>query len=201
MAKDLATDSARGLVIGDRTYFAPINQDDKPFYFNQLQTRFLFFLQKFEGKVEKACAAVDQPVEWAGKFFSSRKWRQYRDHLLATASVRNGSMRNWWWQMAIDGAKGYREWYEYECALCHEKAELTPAMASMYQNDDMKFEAQCQLCQTKVDLVYKQEPFKPSREQVQFFSEIGSRIEPKVERRIHELSDETFVFVPEGDAA
>jgi hypothetical protein len=201
-AKELETDTARGLVIGDRTYFAPINADGRPFYFNALQTRFLYFLQKFEGNTQKACKAVEQTPEWAAKFFSTRKWREYRNHLLATSSVRNGSIRNWWWNYAMDGAKGFKEWYEANCPLCNEHHEFSVPEAEMFRNDDMKFEAQCRLCQNPMPIEYKSEEFHPTREQVQFFSEIGARIEPKVERRIHELSDETYVFVPpEGEAA
>src|SRR6266571_1381634 len=101
----------------------------------------------------------------------------------------------------LDGMKGRVEWYEGECSLCHEWYRLKPAVAERYRTDEMKLEMDCGVCRAGVPLVWHEEEFKPSREQVQCASEIGARVEPKTERVAHSFTEEKFTFVTEGEHA
>jgi hypothetical protein len=164
------------------------------FSFKPDQTMFLHFLKKYEGSVEKASFAVGWSGEKVAKFFSCRKWREYREMLLAKAATRNGDLVDFWWDFMLDGAKGYTEHWGGSCALCHQEYKLKPAQAELYRDDNMEMKFSCLICKAAVPLEYVQEPFKPSREQVQCASEIGQRVEPKRERVHHTISDETYVF-------
>lgn len=198
MDRDLAKEIAgedKALIIGDVIMYPPMVVGDKSFHFNALQVRFLSAVQRYKGDLEKACQEVVQPTEWARKFIGSRKFRAFRNAKLAAASARNGDLADWWWETGLAGAKGVREWYEGQCSSCHEDNVFTTAEAEMMRDDDMKIKATCKICFQDIQVERKEEEFKPSREQVQFWSELGNRLAPKIERVQHQFSEEKFVFV------
>lgn len=200
MTKELSEPGFKGLVIGQEILFPPMHVGEKAFHFNHIQIGFLYGLQKYSGDIEKSAQAVNQTMEWATKFIASRKFRQFRNAKLAAMSVRNGDLVEWWWKYGLDGAKGYKEWYEGVCHMCHEKNEFDVSEAEMCRTDDMTFDAKCKVCLQKIELEHKKEAKIHSREQVQFWSELGNRLSPKIERVQHEFSAEKFTFVSE-DAA
>lgn len=200
MAKELSDPGFKGIVIGDQVIFPPLAVGEKAFHFDYLQIRFLYALQQCGGNMEEAAARVNRPMEWAQKFIGSRKFRAFRNAKLAAMSVRNGDLVEWWWKYGLDGAKGYREWYEGVCHLCHEKSEFEVAEAEMVRRDDMTFDAKCKVCLQEIEIELKKEGLPRTREQVQFWSELGNRLSPKIERVHHEFSAEKFTFVSE-DAA
>lgn len=197
MAGALQDDGNRALVIGNEVMFAPLQVGGKAYHFNALQTRFLYALQKHNGDIGSACNFVCQPIEWATKFLSSRKFREFRNSKLAALSVRNGDLLEWWWEYGMDGAKGFRECYEGFCLLCKQKNFYQPTEVEMTRDDNMDLHVACKVCLQPVEAEKKREEFKPSREQVQFWSELGNRLSPKIERVNHTFTSETFVFMPQ----
>lgn len=198
MVEAVQDPDAHALIIGNEVLYPPMQVGGRPFHFNALQNRFLYALQTFNGSIPKACAFVNQPEEWAMKFISSRKFREFRNAKIASMSVRNGDLVDWWWEFGIDGAKGYRECYEGYCALCTQKNIYKPTEVEMTRADDMSLHVACKACLQPIEVEHKKEEFKPSREMVQFWSEIGNRVAPKIERVSHEFSSENFVFVQGG---
>lgn len=197
MVHALQDDSAHALIIGDEVIYPPLQVGGKPFHFNALQNRFLYALQKFNGNISRACDFINQPEEWATKFIASRKFREFRNAKIASMAVRNGDFVDWWWEYGMDGARGFRECYEGTCHLCHENNLFKPSEAEMTRADDMSLHVVCKVCLQPLEVVYRKEEFKPSREMVQFWSEIGNRVSPKIERVQHEFSSEKFIFVSE----
>jgi len=203
VGKELQTECGKAFWIGGDIHFAPMHLNGHYFSFKPDQTMFLHFLKKYEGSIEKASFAVGWSMEDVGKFFSTRKWRQYKEMLLAKFATRNGDLVDFWWDFMLDGARGYVERYEGACDLCKQDYKLSPAQAAQYQDENLDSKFSCMICKQPVALALTKEEFKPSREQVQCASEIGQRVEPKRERVHHTFSDETYVFsggeeVPQG---
>lgn len=190
----------KALVVGSEVIFPPMQVGERAYHFDHAQISFLYQLQRFRGDVAKAAECVNKSLDWANKFLASRKFRSFRNAKLASMSVRNGDLVEWWWKYGLDGAKGKKEWYEGVCHLCHEKNEFETAEAEMFRNDDMTFAAKCKVCFQAIAIERKEIPQTHSREQVQFWSELGNRLAPKIERVQHEFTNEKFTFV-EGDAA
>lgn len=200
LAKQLDED-LKPVKYGDSVIYPPLAVGGRVFHFDAAQIRFLYALQKTQGDVEKSCAMAGTSDEWARKFLSTRKFKEYRNMKLAVSAVRSGELIDWWWQMGLDGAKGMIEWYEGPCALCHEVNRFTLNEAEMFRQDDMSFKASCRICMQPVEIAKQESPFRVSREQVQFWSELGNRLVPKVERIHHQFSNEKITFVESEDAA
>lgn len=192
IAKQLAI-PAKALVVGNDVFFPPWKVSGQDFHFNYDQTRFMYFLQENHGDIDRACRLIGKPIDWATKFIASRKFREFRNAKIAEASVRNG-LGEWWWEYGVDGAKGYRECYEAHCSLCKGKSLYRVTEAEMTRDDEMGLHFKCKTCLQDVDAEYKREDVKPTREQVQFWSELGNRLAPKIERVQHSFTDENFVF-------
>lgn len=188
-------DETKAVVIGTEVCYAPLSVGGKSFHFDAYQIRFLWNLQRFKGNIEKSCDAISKSLEWANKFLTSRKFREFRNSKLASLSVTNGDLVEWWWQFGLDGAKGKKEWYEGVCQLCDESNVFTVTEAEMFRQDDMSLRATCKICLQPILIELHEEAFKPSREQVQFWSELGNRKVPKIERVQHEFSSETYNFI------
>lgn len=197
---DLAVGDTRSIRIGDNVLYPPVMVGGRAFQFDAWQNGFLFRLQQYNGDMEKAAHSIGKTVEWAQKFISTRKFREFRNAKLQTMAIRAGNLVDWWWEMGLSGAKGFVEWYQGTCQLCHEENKFTDVEAETFRTDDMAFKAACRVCMQPITLEHHKEDFKPSREQVQFWSEIGQRVSPKIERVQHEFSTETFSFQTE-DAA
>lgn len=201
MVQALQDESAHALIIGNDVIYPPLQVGGKPYHFNAVQNRFLYALQMYKGNIPKACEFVQKDEEWGTKFIGSRKFREFRNAKIAMMAVRNGDLVDWWWEYGTAGATGYREWSEAYCGLCKEKNVYRQTEVEMARADDMTLHISCKVCLQPIDAVdvqLKKEEFKPTREQVQFWSEIGNRVSPKIERVHHEFSAEKFVFVTEG---
>lgn len=177
----------------------PFVVGDKLFLFDLSQRTFIAALQKHEGDVERACVAAGKPIEWAQKFFSTRKFREFRNARLRAMAQRAGGLVDWWWEMGLAGARGFVEWWEGKCELCHEENKFTTTEIELFRQDDMSVKATCKCCMQPLVVEIHREAYKPSREQVQCWSEIGNRVSPKIERIQHEFSDEQFVFKTDDD--
>jgi len=197
----LAAGDRRAIRIGDSVMYPPTMVGQKAFHFDPYQNGFLFYLQESKGDIELACQKIGKPLEWGQKFISTRKFREFRNARLQAMATTSGNVVDWWWEMGLAGAKGYTEWYEALCQLCHETNKYSVVEFEAFKDENMAVKVLCRVCFQEVPgFEYKKEEFKPSREQVQFWSEIGNRVSPKIERVQHEFSTETFTFA-EGDAA
>lgn len=194
MVHSLEDENSRAIVIGNEVVFPPWQVGGKSFSFDAIQTRFLYALQKNQGSIERACDFVGRDMDWATKFLASRKFREFRNAKLSALSVRNGDLLEWWWKMGLDGAKGSLITYEGFCGTCTEKNVYTEAEAELTRRDDMTLACHCKVCLQPLPVEKVEIPFKPTREQVQFWQELGNRLSPKIERVQHEFSKETFVF-------
>lgn len=194
----LAAGDSRAIRIGNDVLYPPVMVGGKAFQFDAWQNGFLFALQRDKGDIEKACVFVGKPIEWAQKFMSTRKFREFRTAKMQAMSVRAGNILDWWWEMGLAGAKGFVEWYEGFCDLCREDNRFTTVEIESFRQDDMSIKASCKVCMQPVQIEHKKEEFKPTREQVQFWSELGNRVSPKIERVQHEFSSENFSFESEA---
>jgi len=201
MAKALEDESGKALIIGNEVVYPPWKVGEKAFFFNAEQTRFLWALQKYGGNIEQAAEFVAKPVEWATHFLASKKFREFKASKIKAASVRNGDLVESWWEFGIDGARGFKEFYVAVCHLCHGKSEYSVPEAELARQDDMSFCATCKYCLQPVEIEYQREEFKPTREMVQIWQELGNRLSPKIERVHHEFSKETFLFSPKAEPA
>lgn len=193
----MAAGDSRAIRIGTTVVYPPLMVGGRAFQFDAWQNGFLFALQKFNGDLEKACATVGKPLEWAEKFMSTRKFREFRNAKLNNNAVSTGALFEEWRDTGVAGMRGYWEWYEGSCQLCHEQNRFSIIEAESFRQDDMNFKAACKICFQPVAIEHKREDFKPTREQVQFWSEIGARVSPKIERVHHEFSKENFIFETE----
>jgi hypothetical protein len=191
LAKALSDDA---IFIGDRVEYPPLVVGEKSFHFDAFQIRFLAALEQYRGDLVMACNAVGKDLDWANAFLSCRKFNAFKKKKLALSAARNGSLADFWWSEVLDGAKGYKEWYDGPCELCHEPNVFSVAEAEMVRQDDMSFKAACKVCVQPVALIYHREKYSPTREQVQCLQMIGDRKVPKIERVHHEFSTETYSF-------
>lgn len=196
IANELA-EGGKALVVGDSIVYAPLRIGDRHFHFDAFQVRFLYALQKFGGNLEKSAEFCGKSLEWAKKFVISRKFREFRNAKLASSAVRNGDLLDWWWKTGLDGARGFREWYQGSCSICMSANIFETSEIEMFRQDDMTLKPTCKVCLQDITVDYMQEKFAPSREQVQMWSELGNRVAPKIERVQHEFTAENFSFVSE----
>lgn len=193
--KDLAQSlSPDAIVIGDRVEYPPLVVGDKSFHFDAFQIRFIAALAEYKGNLEKSCNFVGKNLDWANAFLASRKFNAFKKKKLALAGAKNGNMADWWWSEVIDGARGYKEWYDGPCSVCTEQNVFSVTEAEMVRQDDLTFKATCKLCLQPVSLTYSKAPYSPTREMVQCLQMIGDRKVPKIERVHHEFSNETISF-------
>lgn len=194
---ELSAGDARAIRIGESVLYPPVMVGAKAYQFDAWQNAFLYALQKNGGDMEAACGTVGKSLEWAERFVSTRKFREFRNAKLTHAAISNGALFEEWRETGIAGMRGYREWWEGGCGLCHEENTYSTTEIESFRRDDMKLEPQCKVCFQKIEVELKREDFKPSREQVQFWAELGARVSPKIERIQHEFSSETFTFKTE----
>jgi len=69
--------------------------------------------------------------------------------------------------------------------------------AETYRDDDDRLRASCYGCYKPVELKYILEEFKPTREQVEGWKELGSRLIPKIERVHHQFEKSEYIFEEE----
>jgi hypothetical protein len=186
--------SIKGFFSVDRLYCHPLSASGRTFHFSVPQTRFVVALLKTNSCAE-ACDAAGWSEEQAERFFRCRKWLEYRELLKVSDFVDKGQIKMEWWDFVVDGMRGYKERWQGVCDLCHEEYSIPAKVAEQYRDDSMKMVFECRLCKTPINLQYLKEEFHPSREQVQCAAEAGSRVEPKVERKINEFSTDTIAFM------
>lgn len=187
----------RALSIGSDTFYPSYLADGIPFHFKPKQNQFLIAHQKTKN-ADIAAQMVGETADWAKNFLSSRKFRKFVHSMMAQCSIKNGLTVEWWYQYGKWITDGHKEHYAYDCSFCQFQGNLNSYEAEMTRNDDLTFTAECNCCFKPVALVHVKEPFTPTREQVEGWKEIGSRILPKIERVHHEFEKTEILFSTEG---
>lgn len=170
------------------------------FVFTPNQQQFLMNLQKMKN-VMAASLAVGKDEEWGKKFLSSQKFRKYLSLKMKAFSDRNGLDVDWWYGFGKHLTDGYKEIYRVECVYCGFRGEMDEYEVEATRADDMKLEPLCPACFKTVEYKKEREAFAPTREQVEGWKEIGSRLLPKVERTHHTFENVDIVFQSEGESA
>lgn len=185
------------LILGNDIFFPAIFSGNQPYVFKQKQIEFLYYLQQLK-QVHAAALAVGETEEWAQKFLGSRKFKSFRDKKLQEMSVRSGLTIEWWHQWGKWCAEGTKENYEAECKTCQRVYEFTEYEIETQRDDNMQMHVQCPVCFAPLEPAKKTEVFKPTREQVEAWKEIGSRLSPKIERVHHQFENSEIVFESTG---
>lgn len=189
---------SNALIIGSKVFIAALYADNKPYVFTRDQMNFLIGLQKMRNQ-EAAAIAVGKDSVWANNFLTSKKFRSYVSSKLIEYSVKNGITVDWWYQFGKWLTEGKKEYYESTCTGCLFTWTLNVHEAEEARDDNMDFAVSCPACTcAKCAVVLKEEPFKPTREQVEGWKELGQRLIPKIERVHHQFSKEEFVFESGG---
>lgn len=195
----MSTDNSLALTIGGETKVVGLSVGGQLFVFTPNQQNFLLNLQKLKN-VTAAALSVGKDEAWGIKFLASQKFRKYLSLKMKSFSDRNGLDVDWWYQFGRDLTQGYKEAYQLSCPGCKLETEMDIYEVESFRQDDMTLEIPCPACFFKpVSLLKKLEKFEPSREQVEGWKEIGSRLLPKVERVHHQFENVDIVFQNEGD--
>ncbi len=192
------TGDLRVLSIGSETFYPYYTADGRPFHFNAFQNQFLIAHQKTKN-IEIAAQMVGKDRDWALRFINSKKFKGFVSATMTGASQRSGMTVDWWYQFGKWCSDGYREHYEYRCTAetCNFTNTVNTHDAESLRNDDNQIEMICQACFKPVTLKRVEVPFKPTREQIESWKEVGSRILPKVERVHHQFEESTIIFESE----
>lgn len=200
MSEQHPTENSTALIIGGEVKTVGLAVAGRLFVFSPVQMQFLISLQKLKSTIA-AAMAVDKPEEWAQKFLKSRKFRDYIACKMDEFSVKNGLTVEWWNQFGKWSAEGYREFYKVGCAYCSFAGTMTSYEVEVYRSDEMVLDVPCPACFKPVEVERVREEFRPSREQVVAWQELGSRLIPKVERVHHQFENTEIVFQNSEEAA
>ena len=95
---------------------------------------------------------------------------------------------------------GRIERYGYQCLGCGFGGQFNSYEVEASRDDDMVMHVECQACYKPVVPMLKAEAVAVTREQMEAWKEIGSRILPNVERVHHQFEKSEFVFESEESA-
>ena len=191
------SDNSVSLTIGGETKVMGLGVAGRLFVFNPGQMNFLLNLQKMKN-VAAAALSVGRTEEWGTNFLRSRKFKEYISCKMQEFSVRNGLTVEWWYQFGKWAADGVKEFYQAHCPGCGWDAEMNVYEVESQRQDDMNVAVECPACCFKpVSASKKTEEFKPSREQIGAWQELGARLIPKVERVHHQFENVDIKFESE----
>lgn len=179
-------------------FVAALYAGGKPFVFTRTQMEFLLALQKMKN-LEASAMSVGKEEGWAKGFLASKKFKAYLTSKMLEFSIRNGMTIEWWYTFGKWLTEGYRELYRVKCHYCEYEGDMNTYEVEQYRQDDMTFAVPCPACYKSVVVEHEKEVFKPTREQVEGWKELGSRLIPKVERVHHQFENTEIVFESQGD--
>ena len=154
---------------------------------------FLWALQQMKA-VSAAAIAVGKDEPWATKFLQSRKFRSFRNAKILESSIKNGLTIEWWYEFGKNLTEGEKVRWLGNCVTCADVFEFNAYEVEEQRTDDMAVALPCPVCSSPLSLKQDVVPFKPTREQVEGWKELGSRLTPKIERVHHQFSNEEIVF-------
>jgi hypothetical protein len=190
------TENSTALIIGGEVKTVGLAVAGRLFVFTPNQMQFLLNLQKLKN-VTAAALSIDKPEEWGQAFLKSRKFRDYIACKMQEFSVKNGLTVEWWYQFGKWTSEGYRDFYEVKCPYCPYRGEMTTYEVESYRHDDMTLEVPCPVCYKPMLAQEMKEDFRPSREQVVAWQDLGARLIPKVERIHHAFENVDIKFESE----
>jgi hypothetical protein len=193
MSEKHPAENATALIIGGEVKTVGLAVAGKLFVFTPAQMQFLLALQKLKN-VHAAAISIGKDESWGDQFLKSWKFRDYLHSKLDEVSVRNGLTIDWWYQFGKWASDGYKESYAIACKECQYAGTMTGYEAETHRDDTGTLEIPCPACFKKADFDYKREPFKPTREQIGAWQELGARLIPKVERIHHAFENTEIVF-------
>lgn len=192
------SENSLALTIGGEVKVVGMGVGGKLFVFSANQQSFLMNLQKLKS-VHAAALAVGKDEIWGQKFLKSQKFRKYLNLKLQAFSDRNGLDVDWWYAFGKKLAEGVEEVYSAHCPGCELDWEMSAYEAESARTDDMELKAECPACMhSPVSLLKVSKTFSPTREQVEGWKELGSRLIPKVERVNHSFEKSEYIFESEG---
>lgn len=162
-----------------------------PIRFTPLEKSFLLALDQTHS-LELAASKVGKDLEWAGKFFKRPKIYEWMTKVAQEESARQGMTVRWYRAQLLSVVRGRETWWEGECATCHVKNKTW-----IEPNDEKGvLTAACLACQSPVLMNLMERPVIMDRQQMTALQELGSRIDPKIERVSHEFTSDEFIFKP-----
>lgn len=187
------------LMVGGEVKAVGLAVGGKLFVFTPVQQQFLLNLQKMKN-VTASALSVGKEEEWGQKFLKSVKFRKYLSLKMKSFSDRNSLDVEWWYAFGKKVADGYEDYYEAHCGACGFDFEMDLYEVESVRGDDMTIAAECPSCMAvQVTVTMKREEFKPTREQVEGWKELGQRLIPKIERVHHQFENVDIVFESEED--
>lgn len=194
------SDNSLSLMIGGEEKAVALSVCGKLFVFSPIQNNFLIALQKMRN-INAASLAVGKDESWGNKFLKSRKFNDYVNAKLKEYSVKCGLTPEYLVHWGKEAMEGKREWYEGECQACQYFNTFNTYEYAESQDDELQSNMTCKRCYSPMDVVYKEEPFKPTREQMEAYKELKATIIPKVERTHHTFENTEIIFQSEGESA
>ncbi len=192
------SENSLSLMIGGEEKAVALSVIGKLFVFTPTQNAFLIALQKLKN-IHAASLAVSKDEEWAQKFLHSRKFNDYVNAKLKEYSVKCGLTPEYLVHWGKEAMEGKREWYEGTCPACEYKNTFNTYEYAERQDDDLEATMACKRCYSPMAVAYQEEPFKPTREQMEAYKELKATIIPKVERTHHTFENTQIVFQSEGE--
>ena len=162
-------------------------EDGKVFPFSPTEDKFLVALSETKN-IEQAVEKIGKDMKWAQRFFAKPKNREWISLKARQHAAKSGTTQEWWYSYGRAVLAGKFEWWEGVCSSCGCKVKT-------YLEPLNERTTPCYLCQAAVLMTRQEIPIKPSREQIQVWSELGARAVPKIERIQHEFTDSEFLFV------
>jgi hypothetical protein len=192
-------DNSVSLTIGGEVKTVGLAVAGQLFVFSPSQMNFLINLQKLKN-VAAAGLSVGKTEEWGQNFLKSRKFRKYVTCKMQEFSVKNGLTVEWWYQFGKWSADGEKVFYVAKCLYCSFDGQFNEYEVETYRADDMKIEMSCPACFKAIEPKEKREEFKPTREQIGAWQELGARLIPKIERVHHQFENVDITFESEEAA-
>lgn len=193
MSDQHPTENSTALIIGGEVKTVGLAVAGKLFVFTPQQMQFLINLQKLKS-VMAAALSVDKPEDWAQAFLKSGKFKKYISSKMEEFSVKNGLTVEWWYQFGKHVADGYKEQYAVQCSYCPYVGLMNTYEIESFRADDMALEVPCPACFKALETKLVREEFKPSREQIEAWKDLGARLIPKIERIHHAFENTEIVF-------
>lgn len=189
-------DNSISLIVGGEEKIVGMAVAGRLFVFSPVQMNFLLNLQKLKN-VTAASLSVDKTEEWGAAFLKSRKFKEYIACKMQEYSVKNGLTVEWWYQFGKWVSDGYRQFFTVDCGTCGYKGTMQEYDVEAYRGDDMAIDVPCPACYAPAVVELKHEAFTPTREQVEGWKELGSRLIPKVDRVHHQFENVQINFESE----
>ena len=197
MSEKHPTENSTALIIGGEAKVIGLSVAGRLFVFSPVQMQFLLNLQKLKN-ITAASLSVDKTEDWGNSFLKSKKFRDYLACKMQEFSVKNGLTVEWWYQFGKWSAEGTKEYWRVACRPCDYDGTMNSYEVESYRADDMTLAVPCPVCYKPMDTEKVTEDFKPTREQIGAWQELGARLIPKVERVQHQFEKSEIVFETGG---